>query len=337
MSDFMDFDDVKILLRTHWNKAWTRETPLPVSPTRIEELHPSSFPFCGLRYATELVASEGDASTFNMSANMEYYCAVGTVAHLVFQKHMRLTKGNGRDNSVVIGDWTCPSCGYKNKFRPYHTCKKCKSPSITGEVGRLSGDEISVQLGSRTTGHADDVIKIDNRYWVIDYKTSSVRAVANYKRFNRGLPYKHNVSQIKSYAKLIERKYNIKISGWFLLYAARDTPMSEIAICGGEITDDIRETLNAELETADKMFETVRTYVAPAVNTGKPLLNGDKERIKKLSKRLIKNKLCSCEAHYSEDIKDQYDPCPLAESGICFKPDVLKRYTENVFLRVGQD
>lgn len=332
----MDIDDIKIILRSHWNKAWKRETELPVCPKRIEELHPSSFPFCGLRYATELVVNEGDGSVFNMPASMEYYCSVGTVAHLVFQKHMRLIKGNGKDHSVMVGDWDCPSCGYHNRFRPYYKCKKCDSQAITGEVARLSGDEISVQLGTRTTGHTDDVIKIDGRYWVIDYKTSNVRAVTNAKKFKRGLPYKHNVSQIESYAVLIERKHNIKISGWFLIYAARDTPMTEVYISGEELTDEYKEKLYEQLDVADKMFELTRTYISPAVNKGKRILKGNSEKIERLSKKLISNKLCSCEQHYNEDIKDQYDPCPLAESGVCFKPDILKRYTENVFLRVGE-
>lgn len=336
MSNQLPFDEIQFLLKAHWVKAWKRETPLPTCKKRLDELHPSSFPFCGIRYAIELVQNGGDAEMFNMPATMEYYCGVGTVAHLIFQKHMRLLEGNGKSKPVMVGDWTCPECGYENKFRPYHKCKKCDSPAIQGEVSRLSGDEISVQIGERTTGHTDDVIKIDNRYWVCDYKTSSVRVVQNYKKFGRGLPYKHNTSQIKSYATLLERKYNIKIAGWFLIYAARDTPAQEVAIVGEEISDEESIELHKALKVADKSFNAIRKYVAPAVNDNKPILNGNSEKLDKLVSGLTAKKICSCKAHYEEYIKDPYDSCSLAESDVCFN-GMLERYAKKVFLRVGQD
>lgn len=328
----MDFDDIKFLLKAHWIKAWQRHTELPACQKRIEELHPSSFPYCGLRHSLELASSDGDNKTFNMSAEMEYYCSVGTVAHLIFQKHNRLLKGGGREVPVMVGDWTCPACQYKNKFRPYHTCKKCKSPAIQGEVARLSGDEISVQLGTRTTGHTDDVIMIDGRYWVVDYKTSSVRATQNYKKFNRGLPYKHNVHQIQSYVALLERKYNIKIAGWFLVYVARDSPAKEYAIVGEEIGEDLREELHRKIEIADKDFNVIRTHIAPAVNNRHELFKGDTEKVDRLTARLVKNKLCKSQEYYESNIKDPYDECPFSE--VCFN-GMVDRYATKVFLRVG--
>lgn len=328
----MDFDDIKFSLNSHWVRAWKRHTEMPACQKRLEELHPSSFPYCGLRHAIELAASEGDSDTFNMSAEMEFYCSVGTVAHLVFQKHNRLLKGGGRDVPVMVGDWTCPSCKRLNKFRPYHTCKKCKSPAIQGEVARLSGDEISVQLGSRTTGHTDDVIMIDGRYWVVDYKTSSVRATQNYKKFKRGLPYKHNVHQIQSYVALLERKYGIEISGWFLIYAARDTPSKEFAIVGAEIDSELREYLHERIVIADKDFHIIRNHVAPAVNNNKPMFKGDKDKVDRLTTRLVKNKLCKSLEYYESEIKDPYDECPFSE--VCFN-GMIDRYTNKVFLRVG--
>lgn len=336
MSSQMPFEDIEFLLKAHWVKAWKRETLLPTCKKRLDELHPSSFPFCGTRYAVELVQNGGDADMFNMPATMEYYCGVGTVAHLIFQKHMRLLPGNGKGKPIMIGDWTCPDCGHDNQFRPYHKCKKCDSPAITGEVARLSGDEISVQIGERTTGHTDDVIKIDGRYWVCDYKTSSVRAVQNYKKFNRGLPYKHNVSQIKSYSALLEQKYGIEIAGWFLIYAARDNPAQEVAIVGAEISEEERVELRRALKVADRSFNAIRKYVAPAVNNSKPILNGDTDKIDKLVTGLTSKKICSCKSQYEEFIKDPYDSCPLAESDVCFN-GMLDRYVKKVFLRVGQE
>lgn len=330
-----DFDDVKFMLLTHWKKAWKRTTTLPVCERRIEELHPSSFPFCGIKYALSL-ATTGDGSFFDMPATMEYYCSVGTVAHLIFQKHMRLLSGNGKSTPVMIGDWTCPECGHLNVFRPYHSCKKCKSPSIRGEVARLSGDEISVQLGQRTTGHTDDVVRINGKYYVVDYKTSSVMLIGMYKKFGKALPYRSNVRQIESYVALLERKYNIKISGWFLMYISRDTPDREYAIIGDTIDEDKREYLHDYLDTCDKAFSSARKYIAPAINEGIPMFDGNTSKVDKYVKVLYKNKLCSCRKFYEEEVHDKYDPCPFAETDMCFNGS-LPSYAKNVFLRVGTD
>lgn len=330
-------EEIKFMLRAHWNKAWERTTTMNVCTRRIEELHPSSFPFCGLRYAVDL-ATSGDAKYFEMPATMEYYVSVGTVAHLVFQKHMRLLKGNGKLNPIMIGDWKCPDCGHENLFRPYHTCRKCESPAITGEVANLSGDEISVQLGSRTTGHTDDLIKIDGRYWVIDYKTSSVRVVDTFKRFGKGLPYKHNVNQIESYSALLEKKYadrGIKIAGWFLVYAARDKPMEHVAIVGAEISEERRDYLAKMLVTSDKMFDTARKHIAPAINNCKPMFKGDREKVVKLTDTLWKNRLCPSQEFYDKEIRDPYNPCQYAEMGLCFN-NTMKQYAKNVFFRTGK-
>lgn len=328
------FDEIKFMLRAHWTKAWKRDTRLPVCTKRIEELHPSSFPFCGLRYAVDL-ATVGDEKYFDMPATMEYYVSVGTVAHLVFQKHMRLLKGNGKLNPVMIGDWTCPECGHENLFRPYHSCRKCGSGAITGEVARLSGDEISVQLGTRTTGHTDDLIKIDGRYWVIDYKTSSVRAVENYKKFNRGLPYKHNVNQIETYTALLERKYGIEISGWFLIYAARDRPMTDVAVIGGEIDEERREYIHKQLKISDSTFNAARKYVAPAINNNKPMFKGNKEKVSAFTDKLWEKRLCPSLEFYEKEIRDPYHPCQYAEMGLCFN-NTMKQYAKNIFFRTGK-
>lgn len=331
-----DFEDVGYMLRDHWKKAWERHTRLPVCKKRIEELHPSSFPFCTMKYALNLAGS-GDEEHFDMSATMEYYCGVGTVAHLIFQKHNRLLAGDGNSKPVMVGDWTCPSCNHFNEFRPYHKCKKCKSPAIQGEVGRLSGDEISVQLGTRTTGHTDDVIKVGNKYYVVDYKTSSVAMINMYKKFGRALPYKHNVKQIESYVALLERKYNIEISGWFLIYVARDKPNTEVAFIGAEITEEKRDELHEMIVNADKGFNSARKYIATALSNNEPMFNGDTKKISKYVDALYKNRLCSCEQVYKDEYHDKYDPCPYAENGLCFNEKSMKYLAKNVFLRVGSN
>lgn len=313
----MDFNQIIMHLQCHWADAWSQYTELEADKKRNEELHPSSFPYCGLRNLHDLVKGGMEADTFDMSATMEYYCGVGTVAHLIFQKQVRLLTGQ---EGVFVGDWTCPTCKFENKFVPYTKCKKCKSKAIQGEVSRLSGDEISVTLGSRTTGHTDDVYRIAGKYYVVDYKTSSVRAVQARNKWGRGLPYKHNVNQIESYIPLLETKYGIEISGWILLYAARDKPDREFAIVGAEIDDEKRARLHKMIRTSDKLFDIIRTRVAAPLNAGEVILKSDPGRIEKMVNHICERKLCPTLEHYKEEVADPFNPCPMAESGMCHGP-----------------
>lgn len=190
---------------------------LPVLEDRLRRLRVSSFPYCGLKDAYNRLI---DHKETHVSSGMEFYTGTGTTAHTVFQRWLGCSER-------IYGAWKCRSkkCNPKNKitveFGNSSVCPKCK--------GEMEYEEFTVKYGKNLTGHLDGVYKDSNgKYWVIDYKTSSVRMIRRHDQEPDPIfPYTKNRVQILSYCALIENHFDIKIEGWILLYVARDNP----AIC----------------------------------------------------------------------------------------------------------
>lgn len=284
-------------LAHHWTTAWQQVKIVDVDVKRREELHPSSFPYCGYRHAMEQLEF-GDAETGENSAMMLYYVNVGSAAHLVFQEFMgKLGKRHGVAGRI-IGDWKCTNteCGHVLEFSTYKKCPKCKSDTEYEELG--------VKYRKRTVGHTDGLYKIRGKYWVIDYKTSSIRAIEYYQKTGKGFPYTSNKYQIRSYIAYLEHKYGIEIEGWALIYAARDNPSTHYAIVGDTLHDDDRKWVSRYIKISDEMFHIVRERVATLDVTEQDIEN------------LCKYKLCDSMSFYEDNVYDKFDPCPYATK--CF-------------------
>lgn len=292
-------------LAQHWETAWKQVREVAVDTVRREELHPSSFPYCGYRHAMEQL-EHGDSDVGENGAMMLYYVNVGSAAHLVFQEFMgKLKKKHGVEGRI-IGDWKCtnPDCGHLHEFDVYKLCPKCKSDTTYEELG--------VRYRKRTKGHTDGLYLLDGKYWVIDYKTSSIRAIEYYQKTGRGFPYTSNKFQIRSYIAYLEEKYEIEIEGWALIYAARDNPSTHYAIVASEMSEDDRKWVARYVKISDEMFHIVRDRITTLTIEDSDITN------------LCKYKLCSSSDFYEENVYDKYDPCPYSSK--CFtKPEYFLR------------
>lgn len=255
---------------------------------REGELHPSSFPFCGLRYAYELANREEDPIV-NMDFGRDYFLNAGSVFHSAVQKWM----GNG---GQMIGDWKCLECGAKHSFKAKpEKCRKCGGMHL--EYHELGG-----KWGKNIHWHTDGLWK-NKKLWVVDYKTTSTYAIEQQRKTKQVFPYTSNRFQIETYVPLIEDTYDVEIAGWLLVYCARDNPnhMYKVEVVGGLIDDARREQLRERLETADNDWTIARKVGEQPV---------------KVYKRLQKTKLCEDKDFYDHFIHDKYNPCPLAK--VCF-------------------
>jgi hypothetical protein len=156
-------------LEHSWDTMWEQERRNPPDRKREEELHPSSFPYCGYRHAMGWLNVGADPDEFVMGAHMMYYVTLGTSAHLVFQELIgKLTIDEHEVQGEMVGDWQCtnPKCGHLVEFSTYVRCPKCDSDTRYEELG--------VTYGKRTHGHLDGLFRIKYRgkylYFVIDYK-----------------------------------------------------------------------------------------------------------------------------------------------------------------------
>ena len=160
-------------------------------------------------------------------------------------------------------------------------------------------------------------MKKSGNWYVIDYKTCSVRIIMMHRAALRKgtksmLPYGKNVHQISSYVPMIERKLKIKVSGWFLLYLARDRPKCFAIVGKAMSAEDKRQSLS-RVAYYDSVYDRV-------------------ENCKSFSdvKWIIKNKPCKNREVYSEHFQG-FKPCPL--EAVCFDKarllDVLKQSWES--------
>lgn len=269
---------------------------------RDGELHPSGFPFCGLRAAYErLVRAEDPELEKNFGA--DYYLPVGTATHSALQKWMGHSKR-------IIGDWKClnSKCGKLHTFQVEPKLCSCK---YRGTV-KFEYEELGGKYGKKVSWHTDGVFQKaegPNNYWVVDYKTTSEYALELHRKNKNVFPYLKNRFQIETYIPLIEQKYDIKLQGWMLHYAARDNPNKtwKTITVGGTITEERREELLQRLIVADNDF--VRTLKV-------------REFPIKVFKSVMPTKLCEDRDFYDHFVYDKWDPCPL--ESVCWNKKKLQ-------------
>lgn len=302
------YKKVKRMLESEIRKRTSHVFPTVINKKapRYNELHPSSYPYCGLRQAYSEVA---DLPPKKFDFYGEYYTGVGTTTHELLQRYMGY-KGK------VIGFWKCRKCfvsttSTKPKVAP-DKCSQCKH-----DVFEYL--EAPIAYKKYTRGHIDGIIKIDGKYYIIDYKTTSKEKNEKHRQFKNVYPYKYNVSQIESYVYYFEKQYGIKISGWFLIYVNRDNCTKDFIVEGKLMSSSDKETLGKKLKIYEKQFSYVMKM---------------RKKVKdEYWKYLIKTKPCSSMAQYKKDMHC-YDMCPLAEKGICFNESRLKREIKNLTSKV---
>ena len=170
------------------------------SPKRAYELHPSSFPYCGLQHWFKIMKFGGVDEWQELDFNGDFYTSNGTTTHELIQEWL----GKGKK---LVGNWTCKDkkCKGKRKFSVYKPCPKCD--------GEMAYHELGVKFGKFTTGHLDGLFffEEDGKYYVIDYKTCGFEAMQKHlSGVEKIFPYSYNVAQIESYCYYLEKQYKIK-------------------------------------------------------------------------------------------------------------------------------
>lgn len=268
---------------------------------RDGELHPSSFPFCGLRHAYERLHRDDDP-VITHEFGRDYFLNAGHVFHAALQRWMG-------HSEQMIGDWKCKACGAMHRFKtiPVKGCRRCGSQHL--EYRELGG-----HWGKNVHWHSDNLWKqTDSKLWVIDYKSTSTYAIEQHRKTKQVFPYVSNRFQIESYIPLLEDTYDIEIAGWMLVYAARDNPnhMFKVEVVGGEVDDDRKAELRERLHQADKDFSVTLKV---------------KEQPIKVMRRLEQTKLCEDKDFYDHFVHDKYNPCPLSK--VCFGSKLKTKFLE---------
>lgn len=175
-------------------------------PSRLYNLRCSQLPYC----PRSVIFDYGLYGKYRpMDMSMAYYTSVGTTVHTVMQTFLAMT---GR----FLADYSCGVCGKKYPLSHKHEC--CDTPTQYDEVTI----DVLTKKGKRgIQGHIDGIFKDKSgRYWIVDFKTTTLAGGAK-KEKSPGEGYKR---QIRAYAVLLRKQYNITVAGVMLVFIPRDNP-----------------------------------------------------------------------------------------------------------------
>jgi hypothetical protein len=172
---------------------------------------------------------------------MAYYVTVGIAVHEVMQTYLS-------QSGSFLADYECKECDTKYPLSYRHEC--CGFPTSYNEVSI----DIKTKRGG-IQGHVDGIFKdSQGRLWVVDFKTSSLSAAPS--KVNKAPPgYRR---QVRAYAYLLKKQYDLDIYGMMLVYLPRDNPRKpsiwEYVLKKGEL-ENIKAELKADLILHNKTMK----------------------------------------------------------------------------------
>lgn len=309
----IDGDDIKPVIAA-LDKYITENTKgkrvTPINGNRAHELHPSSFPYCGLQHVHEIFKNGGIPTTQEIDYFGMYYTGLGSFKHELMQDWL----GKGKQ---LVGDWLC-----KNRYRKKKPCKGERKTSVYASCPKCGGDmdyhELGIKFGKHTHGHLDGIFLWKGKYYIIDYKTTGQYKLFQHKSGKAVcFPFGYNKAQIESYQYYIEKQYGIKIAGWILIYISRDKSFRDYVSVGELFTKENRKRISKTVKKYDNDFD-----IAIKAKTYNDIIP------------LIEEKPCSCRSDYLNNFHNEYDPCPLAK--VCFNPKKLEETMQKVAKNMGK-
>ena len=160
----------------------------------------------------------------------DFYCGIGTAVHSSLQKWMGF-------KSHLYGKWKCPECCkiVKEGFGPViHYNTRCNF-LCTYEEYDLSWKGL--------TGHCDGIIIIDNKCYILEFKTISLEGLRRHIKTNE--PDEFHSNQVNMYV-LMGQKLALPypLVGAVIVYIARDNPKKHAAFLKEGVNfRDVQEAL----------------------------------------------------------------------------------------------
>ena len=187
-------------------------------------LRPSkSIPFCALYNLMD--------TQYDNSFEKDFYTSIGNAINENLQKHFMRTL-----EKECYGDFCCKKFLYskeKNEIKtvktcnkrwsfttPFnifknHKCKNCDKPELVYQ-------EIPVDIENHHQSHIDMLIKVNKKFVLIDFKSTSGYIFTEHAKRNNSFPYRKYMHQIRTYTYLVEKQYKIKIDKVCILYVLRE-------------------------------------------------------------------------------------------------------------------
>jgi hypothetical protein len=301
---------------------------LQVTSTRKQEFRVSSLPMCPL---LDISKKHDQGIETQEDYSSHFYFSSGNNLHTLFQKF-------ASQKSSLIGNWRCermlstmnvsnpPSETFKKCNQKYefcslksaiknHSCphklKDCKKPNLTYVELAILHDGLS--------GHVDLLFCIDGVYYLLDIKTTNDRLFTDTKKeLKKGYyPASKYHHQIETYACLLEKKYNIKISKYAILYVSRSTPSSR------QKKMHLLFTIKFTKERRAARMNLIDSQIA----NHKLVLKFNKNPTEKLLTKIWKQRPCQTKLDYKNIMSSKFfgrQQCEFYKDGSCFSGKIVK-------------
>ncbi len=226
-----------------------------------------------------------------------------------------IAKGFGKEVQAYFVEFTCI-----NGINPFKLSRKAnlvidRTWNTTTQRVIVSVEEVPAVKTQCIAVDSKDKTYLCTENFIPTHNTTSPAKNEKHRKFKNVYPYKKNKAQIESYTVYVEQEYDIKISGWMLIYVSRDNNFKDYVIVGDTVSEKRKAELLKKYTRDDKLFGIVLK-----------LRKGyDWERWSKL----IKYKPCATNAEYKEKMHE-YDMCELAKDGTCFNKKRLQNAVKNL-------
>ena len=194
-----------------WEEAQQEVLFESMDISRLLEVHPSQIPICPLSFVLNFIPDLKLQRRSKMISSA--VLNMGTAVHSSVQNFLGLSP-------YAFGDFVCPECG-----EIFHLITS--QPCPNGCETALKYREVAINHKG-FAGHVDFMVKKDDEIWLVDFKTSSTRAISDKVK---STPLNYDL-QTLAYALLLRLQYNIKVKGRAIIYISRDNPfMMKIGGC----------------------------------------------------------------------------------------------------------
>lgn len=178
-------------------------------------LRASSFPICPRAYHIFRRTPIAKRPAYEEAFVLDSTSLMGTALHLVLQRWFGL-------QGFLYGNWVCVHC---KKIVKHHTgtptCEGCGRPMIY--------EEYSIKRTKDTpfSGHVDGIFRLPNSTYLIDFKSSSLRAIRELR--SSGKPKDTHYLQVNAYANAINMQPEVyggveRIEKIIIIYVDRGEP-----------------------------------------------------------------------------------------------------------------
>ena len=265
----------------------------------LPSLRGSALPFCGIKYMIDYLKVKNKVDIEDIvDFNTLFYLSFGTYTHEFIQQLLGI-------NGKMYGKWICENDKCKDIHEgKYTSCSKCGSQKKYIEYNIYY---------KGFSGHIDGIVKIKNKYYVIEFKTTSKQ---NQKKLTQ--PYYNHLLQASSYAYVLaknEKKNEPKmlVDGIIICYINRE----DIIKRKFETT-----TFMYKFKDLNPLFDLFETQLDMFWKTKKMI---SKNKDKRIPLDFKKIRLCNNYIEYGCNFKYGCE-----YSTICFNETILKDYIDKL-------